>query len=79
MNSRVGDWLRNFGPAWIVMIADIDIASIITSIQCGASYGYRMAFILLLLIFPLFIIQDAAGRLGTCGGLGLGEATRKQF
>jgi Mn2+/Fe2+ NRAMP family transporter len=79
MNSRVGDWLRNFGPAWIVMIADIDIASIITSIQCGASYGYRMAFILILLIFPLFIIQDAAGRLGTCGGLGLGEATRKQF
>jgi Mn2+/Fe2+ NRAMP family transporter len=79
MNSRVGDWLRNFGPAWIVMIADIDIASIITSIQCGASYGYRMAFILLLLIFPLFIVQDAAGRLGTCGGLGLGEATRKQF
>ncbi len=79
MNSRVGDWLRNFGPAWIVMIADIDIASIITSIQCGASYGYRMAFILLLLIFPLFIVQDAAGRLGTCGGYGLGEATRKQF
>ena len=79
MNSRVGDWLRNFGPAWIVMIADIDIASIITSIQCGASYGYRMAFILLLLIFPLFIVQDAAGRLGTCAGLGLGEATRKQF
>ena len=79
MNSRVGDWLRNFGPAWIVMIADIDIASIITSIQCGASFGYRMAFILLLLIFPLFIVQDAAGRLGTCAGLGLGEATRKQF
>ena len=79
MNSKVGDWLRNFGPAWIVMIADIDIASIITALQSGASYGYRMAFILLLLIFPLFIIQDAAGRLGTCAGLGLGEATRKQF
>jgi manganese transport protein len=61
------------------MIADIDIASIITALQSGASYGYRMAFILLLLIFPLFIIQDAAGRLGTCAGLGLGEATRKQF
>ena len=79
MNFKVGDWLRNFGPAWIVMIADIDIASIITALQSGASYGYRMAFILLLLIFPLFIIQDAAGRLGTCAGLGLGEATRKQF
>lgn len=79
MNSKVADWLRNFGPAWIVMIADIDIASIITALQSGASFGYRMAFVLLLLIFPLFIVQDAAGRLGTCGGLGLGEATRKQF
>ncbi|HYB68292.1 MAG TPA: divalent metal cation transporter [Candidatus Acidoferrales bacterium] len=79
MNFKVGDWVRNFGPAWIVMIADIDIASIITSLQCGASFGYRMAFILLLLIFPLFIVQDAAGRLGTCAGLGLGEATRQQF
>jgi Mn2+/Fe2+ NRAMP family transporter len=79
MNFKVGDWLRNFGPAWIVMIADIDIASIVTSLQCGASFGYRMAFILLLLIFPLFIVQDAAGRLGTCAGLGLGEATRQQF
>jgi manganese transport protein len=79
MNFKVGDWLRNFGPAWIVMIADIDIASIITALQSGASFGYRMAFILLLLIFPLFIVQDAAGRLGTCAGLGLGEATRKQF
>ena len=79
MNFKVGDWVRNFGPAWIVMIADIDIASIITSLQCGASFGYEMAFILLLLIFPLFIVQDAAGRLGTCAGLGLGEAARKQF
>jgi len=79
MNFKVGDWLRNFGPAWIVMIADIDIASIITALQSGASFGYRMAFILLLLTFPLFFVQDAAGRLGTCAGLGLGEATRKNF
>jgi manganese transport protein len=79
MDFKVGDWLRNFGPAWIVMIADIDIASIITALQSGASFGYRMAFVLLLLTFPLFLVQDAAGRLGTCAGLGLGEATRKRF
>ncbi len=79
MNLRVGDWLRNFGPAWIVMIADVDIASIVTSLQSGASFGYRMAFILLILIFPLFFVQDAAGRLGTASGLGLGEATRQRF
>ncbi len=61
------------------MIADVDIASIITALQSGASFGYRMVFVLILLIIPLFFVQDAAGRLGTASGLGLGEATRKVF
>lgn len=79
MNQKVSDWLKNFGPAWIVMIADIDVASIITGLQAGASWGYRMIFILIILIFPLFIIQDAAGRLGIASGKGLGEQIRNNF
>jgi len=79
MNQRVSDWLKNFGPAWIVMIADVDVASIITGLQCGASWGYRMVSILLMLIFPLFIVQDAAGRLGIASGGGLGEQIRRNF
>lgn len=79
MNQRASDWLKNFGPAWIVMIADVDVASIITGLQSGATWGYRMIFVLLVLIFPLFIIQDAAGRLGIASGGGLGEQIRKNF
>jgi len=79
VNQRASDWLKNFGPAWIVMIADVDVASIITGLQCGASWGYRMIFVLLILIFPLFIVQDAAGRLGIASGGGLGEQIRKNF
>ena len=79
MNQRASDWLKNFGPAWIVMIADVDVASIITGLQCGASWGYRMIFVLLILIFPLFIVQDAAGRLGIASGGGLGEQIRRNF
>ncbi len=79
MNQKVADWLKNFGPAWIVMIADVDVASIITGLQAGASWGYRMIFILIVLIFPLFIIQDAAGRLGIASGKGLGEQIRNNF
>ena len=79
MNQKVSDWLKNFGPAWIVMIADVDVASIITGLQSGASWGYRMIFILIVLIFPLFIIQDAAGRLGIASGKGLGEQIRINF
>jgi len=61
------------------MIADVDVASIITGLQAGASWGYRMIFILIVLIFPLFIIQDAAGRLGIASGKGLGEQIRNNY
>jgi Mn2+/Fe2+ NRAMP family transporter len=73
------DWLRIFGPAWLVMMADIDVASIVTGLQAGASWGYHMVFIMIALTLPLFVIQDAAGRLGTVGGLGLGEAISKYY
>ena len=71
------DRLKNLGPAWLVMIADIDVASIVTGLQSGSLWGYRMIFIMLALTVPLFFIQDAAGRLGIASGLGLGEAIRK--
>jgi Mn2+/Fe2+ NRAMP family transporter len=61
------------------MIADIDIASIVTALQAGAVWGYSMVFVTIILTFPLFFIQDAAGRLGTAGGLGLGEAIAKFY
>jgi len=61
------------------MIADVDVASIIEGLEAGAAWGYRMVFIMLILTFPLFFIQDAAGMLGTVGGMGLGEAIRKRF
>lgn len=79
MNQRVSEWFRNFGPAWIVMIADVDVASVVTGLQSGATWGYSMVFIMVILIFPLFIIQDAAGRLGIASGGGLGSQIRKNF
>jgi len=77
--SRLRNWARIFGPAWLVMIADIDIASIVTALQAGATWGYSMVFITIILTLPLFFIQDAAGRLGTVGGLGLGAAIAKFY
>ncbi|WP_292319544.1 NRAMP family divalent metal transporter [Caldisphaera sp.] len=71
--------LKTFGPAWIVMIADVDVASIVEGLQSGVAWGYRMVFIMLILTIPLFFIQDAAGTLGTVSGMGLGEAIRKKF
>ena len=59
------------------MMADIDVASIVTGLQAGSVWGYRMVFVMLALTVPLFFIQDAAGRLGIASGSGLGEAIRK--
>jgi len=79
MNFQVRNAVGAFGPAWLVMIADVDVASIITGLQAGATWGYHLIFVMLLLTLPLFVIQDAAGRLGTLGRVGLGEAILRRY
>ncbi|MGC8657322.1 MAG: NRAMP family divalent metal transporter [Thermoplasmata archaeon] len=72
-------FLHIIGPAWIVMIADIDVGSIITGIQSGAQYGYSLIFINIMLVIPLFIVQDASGRLGIVTKKGIGELIRENY
>ncbi len=79
MNFHVRHTMAALGPAWLVMIADVDVASIITGLQAGAAWGYHLIFVMLALTVPLFIIQDAAGRLGTVGRVGLGEAIGRRY
>ncbi|MEZ0248300.1 MAG: divalent metal cation transporter [Thermoproteus sp.] len=72
--------LELFGPAWIAMMADVDAASVITAVATGETYGYGLIWLLLLLIVPLFLIQNVAGRVGIAGrGRGLGELIREFF
>jgi len=70
---------HSFGPAWVVMIADVDAASILTAATDGALYGYSLVWFLVLLIVPLFVIQEAAGRIGVATGKGLGEIIRETY
>jgi manganese transport protein len=67
------------GPAWLVMIANVDAASILTGLASGASYRYDLIWFLALLTVPLFFIQEASGRLGAVSGKGLGELARERF
>ena len=72
--------VRNvFGPAWLVMMADVDAASVITAMQSGASYKYGLILILLALIIPLYFIMEVAGRVGATTKKGLGELVRENF
>jgi len=67
------------GPAWLVMIADVDAASILTALASGASYRYEFIWFLVALTVPLFFIQEASGRLGSVAGKGLGQLARERF
>lgn len=74
---RVPGWARAWGPAWLVMIADVDAASILTGLESGVAYRYELVWFLLLLVVPLFFVQEAAGRIGAVTGKGLGELVRE--
>ena len=77
--DRLRTFVHSFGPAWVVMIADVDAASILTAAADGALYGYSLVWFLLLLAVPLFFIQEAAGRIGVATGKGLGEIIRENY
>ena len=78
-SSRMAEFLSSFGPAWIVMIADVDAASVLTAAADGAVYGYGLIWFLLLLVIPLFVIQEAAGRIGVATHKGLGAVIRENY
>ena len=67
------------GPAWLVMIANVDAASILTALASGASYRYDLVWFLVALTVPLFFIQEASGRLGAVAGKGLGQLARERY
>ncbi|HXY46420.1 MAG TPA: divalent metal cation transporter [Thermoplasmata archaeon] len=67
------------GPAWLVMIADVDAASILTALATGATFRYDLIWFLVALTVPLFFIQEASGRLGAVTRKGLGELTRSRY
>ncbi len=76
---NLSELMKVFGPAWLVMLADVDAASIITAMQTGASTKYEFIIVLLLLIIPLYFIQEVAGRVGSVTRKGLGHLIRENF
>jgi manganese transport protein len=77
--NRLREFLEFFGPAWIVMIADVDAPSVLTAAEVGAKYSYGLVWFFLLLIIPLFLIQEASGRIGVATRKGLGDVIRESY
>jgi manganese transport protein len=77
--EKVGSIVKTWGPAWLVMIADVDAASAITAAESGAQYGTKLVWFIMILTFPLYVIQEVAGRVGAVTGKGLGELIRQNY
>lgn len=79
LSQRLWDLFKAWGPAWLVMIADVDAASVITAAESGAIYGTGLVWFLIFLAIPLYVIQEVAGRVGAVTGKGLGELIRENY
>jgi NRAMP (natural resistance-associated macrophage protein)-like metal ion transporter len=77
--EKIGRVAKTWGPAWLVMIADVDAASAITAAESGAQYGTKLVWFIMMLAFPLYVIQEVAGRVGAVTGKGLGEIIRENY
>ena len=58
-------YLAVAGPGLVVMFADTEAGSITTAATSGAQFGYKLILLQLLLIVPLFVVQEMTVRLGT--------------
>ncbi|HXQ96544.1 MAG TPA: NRAMP family divalent metal transporter [Candidatus Acidoferrales bacterium] len=72
-------WLRVLGPAWIVMLADVDAPSVLTAAQAGTQFGYALLLPVVLLIPILYLVQEMTARLGVVTGRGHAELLRERY
>ncbi|KAI8664494.1 hypothetical protein NCS57_00489500 [Fusarium keratoplasticum] len=64
------------GPGFMISVAYIDPGNYSTDIAAGASYRFRLLFIVLLSNLFAIFLQSLAIKLGTVSGLNLAEACR---
>jgi Mn2+/Fe2+ NRAMP family transporter len=67
------------GPGVMVMLADTDAGSVATAAQSGASWGYRLLFLQVLLVPVLYVVMELTVRIGVTTGKGHAELIREQF
>jgi len=72
-------WLRVVGPAWIVMLADVDAPSVVTAGKAGTESGYALLLPLFALVPVLFLVQEMTARLALVTGRGHAELIRVRY
>ena len=72
-------WLRVVGPAWVVMLADVDAPSVVTAGKGGTESGYALLLPLFALVPILFLVQEMTARLALVTGKGHAELVRSRY
>lgn len=67
------------GPGLIVAFADTEAGSITTAATSGAQFGMKLVLLQVLLIVPLFVVQEMTVRLGTATGKGHARLIREHY
>jgi Mn2+/Fe2+ NRAMP family transporter len=75
----LGRWLRVVGPAWVVMLADVDAPSVITAGKAGTESGYALLLPLFALVPILYLVQEMTARLALVTGMGHAELIRVRY
>ena len=75
----VARWLRVVGPAWVVMLADVDAPSVVTAGKGGTEAGYALLLPIFALVPVLFLVQEMTARLALVTGKGHAELVRARY
>ena len=70
---------RVLGPAWVVMLADVDAPSVLTAAKAGTEFGTALLLPLILLIPILYLVQEMTARLAAVTGRGHAELLRERY
>lgn len=72
-------FLGILGPGLVAANAGNDAGGIATYASVGASYGYDLLWMLVLITVSLIVVQEMCARMGAITGKGLSELIREQF
>jgi Mn2+/Fe2+ NRAMP family transporter len=75
----IARWLRVVGPAWVVMLADVDAPSVITAGKGGTESGYALLLPIFGLVPILFAVQEMTSRLALATGKGHTELVMSRY
>jgi Mn2+/Fe2+ NRAMP family transporter len=84
--TRKNNFLRNFfiflavlGPGIVTANVDNDAGGITTYSVAGATYGYKMLWVFIPMIFALVVVQEMSARMGAVTGKGLADLIRERY